>query len=1168
MELKYDIPHNQRTNENRHKTIKRMYIDTFSKYLSIYVLSQMTLIDDYLELQEKYEKKYGAKTIVLMEVGSFFEIYGVVRDADTRITRADNSFRDDDNNNQPCLPPISRGKIYEVAEITNLNVTKKCDKQQPVTEKNPLMAGFPSASFDKWKDILLRHGYTIIKVEQEIIAGRKEPVRKLTEILSAGVYMDTTNVTNHITSIYIEEIQDHRAHTVKPLWFVGIASVDVTTGESYVYETHSTSDDSFRATDEIYRMVHMIRPVEMIIHYRPLQTTQTSSATTSTTAVIDRLVQSLDLPNVTVHSNLYASPEYSHFEQPKFQCEFLRRVFPSARTKMLSPIEYLGLERLPFVIMALVFLVEFCYEHNESYIEKWNRPVQWESSRFMELSYDAMEQLHIVPSASRMSSASGSTSASTSTASSATSIQSLWDVLDHSVTPMGRRKLRECIAHPIIDIDELNTRYAIIDKLMKDRTYVTIRKKMNMIVDLDRFHRRIALKLMHPHQWVALEVSHRNAIDAIQTYYGTINDSLDTPSTSTTTILDTFIASVKEYSSLFQIEKMVNVSRNQITSNIFPQGAYPTVDAIDDAIQFSRRKIEAIQCELSYLITSERRTPENAVVEWKTTERDGDYMTTSSARGTALKDKLKLRNSIQVRVESPSNPLDTVIISIPTNKIEFRGTASSMRITFPELEQIAYERSRNETALNRQCMEIYDGILERLTDSYFDCWKQISDEIGRCDYLCSFAKSASEYGYCRPTIETSAQTQSQTPSQTSFIRASDIRHPIIERLPSVVQYVSNDVELGSTAQQGILLYGLNAVGKSSLMKSIGLAIVMAQCGSFVPASSFSYFPYTQICTRIQTRDNIFKGQSTFAVEMCELRSILKKSNARTIVLGDELCSGTETTSGVAIVGATLVHLYRKQASFLFATHLHDLATLDEVTECKGIRHMHLATEYDPATKKIIYHRKLREGSGTAIYGLEVARALDLDNDFLELANQIRKRRMGLGDTFVDNKTSAYNRQVIWNKCGVCGKPTEEVHHIKEQHTADKHTGMIGASHKNELHNLVQLCEACHLNVHHGSLEIHGYRQTSDGVELHYGYANGNDTRDRDTEPTNDPEPSQPATQEESTDDIIGRVYSSVKSMKQTQYVLKSVHQLDCTMYRIRKVVGSMEQSSKVKTSSV
>ena len=95
----------------------------------------MTLIDDYLEMQEKYEEKYGEKTIILMEVGSFFEVYGI--------------------NNETT----NKGRIYEISEITTLNISKKNDKFAPVSEKNPLMAGFPNHSFEKWKDILLKHDY-------------------------------------------------------------------------------------------------------------------------------------------------------------------------------------------------------------------------------------------------------------------------------------------------------------------------------------------------------------------------------------------------------------------------------------------------------------------------------------------------------------------------------------------------------------------------------------------------------------------------------------------------------------------------------------------------------------------------------------------------------------------------------------------------------------------------------------------------------------------------------------------------------------------------------------------------------------------------------------------------------------------------------------------------
>lgn len=144
----------------------------------------------------------------------------------------------------------------------------------------------------------------------------------------------------------------------------------------------------------------------------------------------------------------------------------------------------------------------------------------------------------------------------------------------------------------------------------------------------------------------------------------------------------------------------------------------------------------------------------------------------------------------------------------------------------------------------------------------------------------------------------------------------------------------------------------------------------------------------------------------------------------------------------------------------------------------------METLYDDATKKLIYNRKLQPGSGSAIYGLEVARAMDLDEEFIKSANAIRKRIMGQTNDIVENKASQFNRNLIISCCSICKSSTEEVHHINEQHLANNH-GMIGNFHKNNLWNLVQLCHNCHQEVHHNRLEIMGYIQTSNGIELNY-----------------------------------------------------------------------------------
>ena len=285
--------------------------------------------------------------------------------------------------------------------------------------------------------------------------------------------------------------------------------------------------------------------------------------------------------------------------------------------------------------------------------------------------------------------------------------------------------------------------------------------------------------------------------------------------------------------------------------------------------------------------------------------------------------------------------------------------------------------------------------------------------------------------------------------------------------------------------------------KSSLMKSIGIAIIMAQSGFYVPAKSLVYSPYKQLFTRISNNDNIFKGQSTFAVEMSELRSILKRTDHYSLVLGDELCSGTETTSGLSIVTAGVLRLSSKNSSFIFATHLHKLSEMEEILECKTVHNYHMETTYDPSTQKLTYDRKLKPGSGNAIYGLEVAKAMDLDDDFIKTADKIRKKIMGIDEVIVNSKGNPYNSKIILDSCTICKKATEEIHHIEEQHLANSE-GMINHYHKNKLFNLVQLCHDCHQSVHNGNLKIDGYVDTSNGVELSYHYkqddTSSNDSR--------------------------------------------------------------------------
>jgi len=266
------------------------------------------------------------------------------------------------------------------------------------------------------------------------------------------------------------------------------------------------------------------------------------------------------------------------------------------------------------------------------------------------------------------------------------------------------------------------------------------------------------------------------------------------------------------------------------------------------------------------------------------------------------------------------------------------------------------------------------------------------------------------------------------------------------------------------------------------MKSVGVNLIMAQAGMFVASDSFEYSPYDKIFTRIPGGDNLFKGQSTFVAEISELRSILKYSTNRSLIIGDEVASGTESVSAVSIVAAGIKMLSERKSSFIFATHLHEIANLETIKDLKNVFIFHISVMFDDERKLLIYDRILKPGSGQTMYGLEVCKSLDMPGDFLHLANTIRQEYLGLSKTVIDMKKSRYSSDVFMDICCICETKAEEVHHIKEQKLANK-KGFIESYHKNDKHNLMAICEKCHDAIHAGKIKIDGYKQTNKGVKL-------------------------------------------------------------------------------------
>jgi DNA mismatch repair protein MutS len=288
-----------------------------------------------------------------------------------------------------------------------------------------------------------------------------------------------------------------------------------------------------------------------------------------------------------------------------------------------------------------------------------------------------------------------------------------------------------------------------------------------------------------------------------------------------------------------------------------------------------------------------------------------------------------------------------------------------------------------------------------------------------------------------------------------------------------IEYVKHDVELGKEKAKGWLVYGVNASGKSSLMKSVGIAAILAQAGSFVPATTMGIRPYDAAFSRIWSHDNVWAGLSSFAVEVTELRDMLNGATENSLVLGDEVCSGTESLSATSLVASVLEYLDALGAHFIFATHLHDLMKIPGFLPREGIHIWHLRVDRTE-TGKLIYDRRLQPGPGSSNYGLEVASAMGLPFSIMNRANEIRRSLLG-EVAITEAPKSRWNAQIQRKVCEVCGNQIVkdlEVHHIEERAKGGNNT----------LRNLVVLCETCHDKHHNEEITVGPLRLTTEGEE--------------------------------------------------------------------------------------
>ncbi|MFC5626749.1 DNA mismatch repair protein MutS [Algoriphagus winogradskyi] len=313
---------------------------------------------------------------------------------------------------------------------------------------------------------------------------------------------------------------------------------------------------------------------------------------------------------------------------------------------------------------------------------------------------------------------------------------------------------------------------------------------------------------------------------------------------------------------------------------------------------------------------------------------------------------------------------------VPAEWIRKQTLVNAERYITPELKEYEDKILNAEDKMIAIEQRFFLALVQE-TAQYVTQIQQNARVLGTLDVLLSFAQVALSNGYCRPKI-----------SETETLEIKDGRHPVIEKqLPPGENYVPNDIYLDHDSQQIMIITGPNMAGKSALLRQTALTVLMAQMGSFVPASFARIGIIDKVFTRVGASDNLSKGESTFMVEMTETASILNNLSDRSLVLMDEIGRGTSTYDGISIAWSIVEYLHNHptfRAKTLFATHYHELNQL--ASDFPKIKNFNVSVK--EVGNKVIFMRKLKQGGSEHSFGIHVAQMAGMPNPIVLRAAEI------------------------------------------------------------------------------------------------------------------------------------------------------------------------------------
>jgi DNA mismatch repair protein MutS len=992
----------------------------------------------YFDAVKENTAKYGEKTVVLMMTGTFYEIYGL-RD---NVTDEMSGFK----------------HIYDVMKLTHLNAAEKQNLEFP--NKTLLQLGFRDYIVDKYLAIFNEAGWTACLYEQYEVDGQKHMERKLDLVFSPGTsfYTDENSITNNIMCIWMKRAMMTTIHKSERCIF-GMSSLDIYTGKCLIHEydvqkyKHQTT-----SYDELERFYSVIRPNEVIFIYDGVSG-----------EAIDDIIKYLNIAvstrRIQVDSDEVRSKSVRKCEKQVYREEIMRTYYDFVDYHEFCDSSMLNVYE--FAFQSLCYLLSFTSEHNANLTKHVKTPALFTDNKHVILANHSLQQLNIIRDG---------VNARNGVLSSVSNF-----ITSKCATDMGSREIKSNLLNPTTDENFLNNEYNITnyvaERNKQDSVFTDLRNNiLSTMCDVEKVYRRLLLNDAVPVTIKALYGDLKKLTEYTEKYLTgctDLDDYLEYKYDFNVSDAASALSKIVKYIELnIVIDKCVSDNK-KFNENIFVPGVSNTLDSLEASLSESYSKLYAIKNELERTI--EKVDTKKGKKKIAAVSDDDDESGLVCIHRT---DKLPLNLQLTQRrakllEDALKNSPDATSLNV--NLFSFTTASSSKKnIEHPVIKQLANDIDVAEKRLVVEIQTQFKQFLGELTEMFVDDFDCAINYAISLDLATTKAFIATKFNYCCPDIDADAEK--------AFMDVKELRHVLIEHLQTNEIYVPNDVCLGRE-KDGILLFGTNSVGKSSLIKSIGISLVMAQAGLFVPATEFKFKPYKMIMTRILGNDNIFKGLSTFIVEMTELKTILTMATKDSLVLGDEVCSGTESVSAISIFASALMKLHAIRTTFIFATHFHEVVKLDAIKALDRMMLKHMKVAYNAETDALEYVRVMCDGVGDTNYGLEVCRSLNMPMDFLDVAYEMRKIVAPETKSLLDSDGSRYNAGKIKHKCEMCGELADEVHHLQEQHKANS-LGFIGTFNKNHAANLSAICEKCHDTLH---LSVNANKKPVKKVKTTKGY---------------------------------------------------------------------------------